>query len=34
MRKFSIAARLYMLVGLAIAIFAGVMTFALNYSFS
>jgi methyl-accepting chemotaxis protein len=34
MRKFSIATRLYMLVCLAIAIFAGVMTTALNYSFS
>ena len=34
MRKVSIAARLYLLVGLAIAIFAGVMTFSLNHSFS
>lgn len=34
MRKFSVATRLYMLVGLAIAIFAGGMTFVLNHSFS
>ena len=34
MRKVSIATRLYLLVGLAIAIFAGVMTFSLNHSFS
>ncbi|RYH10727.1 MAG: HAMP domain-containing protein, partial [Alphaproteobacteria bacterium] len=34
MRKFSIAARLYMLVGLAIAIFTAGMVFALNYSFA
>jgi methyl-accepting chemotaxis protein len=34
MRSLSIATRLYMLVALAIAIFAGGMTVALNYSFS
>jgi methyl-accepting chemotaxis protein len=34
MRKFSIATRLYMLVGLAIAIFTAGMVFALNYSFA